>query len=79
MYVPTQVPSDPKAIPQFLMSELRRISEGTATPFTQLDVLHKAPDKPRDGMVAFADGTDWDPGSGAGFYGYRAGVWRILE
>jgi hypothetical protein len=25
-----------------------------------------------------ADGTSWNPGSGGGFYGYRAGAWRFL-
>lgn len=78
MYVPRQVPADVKALPQFLIQELRRISQGTSTSFVQLDMLHKAPDKPRDGMVVLADGVDWDPASGAGYYGYRAGAWRFL-
>lgn len=78
MYIPTQVPADIKALPQYLMQELRRISQGTATPFMQLDRLHKAPDKPKDGMVALADGADWNPGSGAGYYGYLAGSWHLL-
>ena len=79
MYIPTNVPSNPAELPGFLLQELRRISQGTATSYLQLDVLHKAPAKPRDGMVVLADGTDWNPGSGAGFYGYRASTWRFLE
>lgn len=78
MYIPTQVPSDPKALVEFLTQELRRISQGTSTSVVQLDMLHAAPKKPRDGMVALADGVDWDPGSGAGYYGFRAGSWRFL-
>lgn len=34
---------------------------------------------PRDGMIKLADGTNWDPGQGAGFYGYRAGGWHKLD
>jgi len=26
------------------------------------------PGKPRDGNIVYADGTNWDPGSGAGLY-----------
>ena len=37
-----------------------------------------APLKPRDGNVAFADGTNWNPGSGKGFYGYYSGAWHFL-
>ena len=31
-----------------------------------------------EGLVAFADGDSWDPGSGAGLYEYRGGAWRKL-
>jgi hypothetical protein len=47
-------------------------------PFMLLQELHVAPDKPREGMIALADGTNWDPGDGSGFYGYRDGAWHIL-
>jgi hypothetical protein len=33
-----------------------------------LQVLHAAPDKFLPGMVVYADGSDWDPGSGEGLY-----------
>ena len=41
-------------------------------------ILHVEPDKPRDGDLVYADGTDWDPGAGEGFYGYENGVWVKL-
>ena len=44
----------------------------------QLDTTTVAPTKPREGMFRLADGVSWNPGSGSGFYGYRAGVWRFL-
>lgn len=37
-----------------------------------------APDKLREGMLAYADGANWNPGSGAGIYQYRSGVWNKL-
>lgn len=77
-YQPLNVPEDSKDIPGFLRGELRRMMAATATPYLQLDVYHKAPDKPREGMIVCADGTDWDPGSGAGFYGFLGGAWVAL-
>lgn len=78
-YNPNQVPDDPAAIPMFLYEELayiaaqiRLLADG------QIDVTHVAPDKPRDGMLRNADGTDWNPGSGAGLYRYGGGVWNFL-
>ena len=77
-YQPLGVPDDPKAIPGFLQGELRRLMKASATPYLQLDVYHKAPDKPREGMIICADGSDWNPGAGAGFYGFSGGVWNSL-
>lgn len=39
-----------------------------------------APDKPENGRLYFADGSDWDPGSGRGCYMYDAVAvsWRLL-
>ncbi len=36
------------------------------------------PAKPRDGQIAYADGTNWDPGSGEGVYAFFNGVWNLL-
>lgn len=43
-----------------------------------LQVMHVEPAKPRNGMIVLADGTNWNPGSGAGFYGRSAGSWVKL-
>lgn len=37
-----------------------------------------APFRPRQGMLAWADGVAWNPGAGAGTYEYRAGAWFKL-
>jgi hypothetical protein len=61
--------------------ELQRISQATygAVPFLQFSPLAAAPDKPREGMVAYANGTNWNPGgTGAGLYVYVSGAWAKL-
>ena len=80
MYRAGTVPNDARQLPEFLDQELRNIERGVREPvFTmQLSVLHKEPARLQDGLIVLADGTDWNPGSGAGFYGYSAGAWRFL-
>jgi len=64
---------------EYIRLELERIVEGfTEQEFVQLTQLTVAPTKPREGMVVYADGTSWDPGSGEGYYGYYAGSWAKL-
>lgn len=77
-YIPMQVPNDPAQLPGFLLQELQNIARSTDSSIAQLAELNKAPDKPRAGMIALADGINWNPGSGSGFYGYRAGGWKFL-
>jgi hypothetical protein len=69
-YRPGEVPNDPAKLPDFLRRELASVqrSGNRADPFAELDVLHAAPDKVRAGMVVYADGTNWNPGSGEGIY-----------
>lgn len=70
-YVPTGQPIE---------RELQSIAEALQTPNAALFLtpLALAPLKPREGMVVMANGSTWNPGSGAGIYGYRAGAWRFL-
>jgi hypothetical protein len=44
----------------------------------ELPVLNAPPSKLKDPMVAVADGTNWNPGSGAGIYAYLSGGWVKL-
>ena len=60
----------------WLMEEFRKLANVLrAVDGTRLTLieLHQAPTKPRDGEIYFADGTDWDPGSGRGLYYYDGG------
>ena len=76
-YQPGAIPAD---APAWLVKELQTIAQAWSQtqPCLLLDTLYAAPKKPREGMVVKADGTTWNPGSGAGFYGYRASAWRFL-
>lgn len=42
-------------------------------------VSKEPPERPRDYMIRFADGTNWNPGAGAGLYFYKGGVWWDLS
>jgi hypothetical protein len=59
-----------------VLDELRRI----ANAFRQFSapLLTAAPTRPSNGAIVYADGTEWDPGSGEGFYGYEDGAWVKL-
>lgn len=80
MYVPNNVPTNPAEIPAWLSQELLNIQKALngPFPFVQLQKLYVAPSKIFEGMVVLADGTRWNPGSGAGYYGYRDGSWKLL-
>lgn len=43
-----------------------------------IPILAVAPEKPYEGMLVGADGTNWDPGSGRGAYEYINGGWAKL-
>jgi hypothetical protein len=51
-----------------------------AQPEVRLKVLHAEPQRTFPGMQVYADGTDWNPGSGEGVYVRNAAnaAWRYL-
>lgn len=44
----------------------------------RIPVLTAEPSSAVDGEFAYADGSSWNPGAGAGFYGRQAGAWVKL-
>lgn len=82
MYQPKFPPfnADLKGLVDYVHSELQAVSQSQyeAPDFILLKVLHREPLRPRDGMLAEADGVNWDPGSGAGTYMRRSGAWVKL-
>lgn len=70
----------PEAVAEWVDKELQEVERSMRMfDYLQLAVLGSSPSKPRDGMVVYADSVGWNPGSGAGFYGYRASAWRKLD
>lgn len=63
----------------YLRQELEAIAQTIPAPdFLQLTKLTVEPTKPRDGLTVYADGTEWDPGSGEGVYTYYGSAWHKL-
>jgi hypothetical protein len=65
----------------YVQTELQQLSialQTMQTPQVILAELHSVPERPRDGMVVFADGTNWNPGSGRGVYAYSSSAWVKL-
>lgn len=80
IYKPSNVPNDPRALPQFLRNEfasIKRASEA-GEPITRRRVLHAEPAKSQDGDEVEADGVNWNPGSGRGKYVKRNGAWAFV-
>lgn len=75
MYSPGRVQS------QDVQAELEAVSRETETPtviYLKLTQLNAAIAKPEDGMLVYADGTNWNPGSGEGIYAYYNSTWNKL-
>lgn len=70
IYAPGVVPGNPDQLPEFLRRELTSLERSMHQPDTylELEVLGTAPMRFRPGMIVFADGVDWNPGSGEGLY-----------
>lgn len=75
-------PGNPPNGDRWLREEFERIADAlqSPVPMLSLDVSYKAPDRlPTDRVpIVFADGTKWNPGSGAGVYAYYSGAWHLL-
>lgn len=81
MYTPQPLnPSSLPALVESLQQELQRLALTLAQPadYAALRTLYAEPGRVFEGMVVKADGTTWDPGSGAGVYAYVGGAWVKL-
>lgn len=78
-YFPNPPPVDEKELGNYLYNELQRISESLKYPEVSLinfETLHASPSKPREGFVAYADGTDWQASEGLWYY--NGSTWTKL-
>jgi hypothetical protein len=77
-YIPT-FPGE-NITPSWLYDELQRIGVEMQRPdVLTFTVLHVEPARPFEGMLACADGVDWNPAAaGAGLHQYIGGGWDKL-
>lgn len=82
MAQPYKVSNVPQEYDQaWLVEELQRVSNAIVeleTPQVLLTPQHVAPTKYKEGMVVYADGTDWNPGHGGGLYERNSVGWTPL-
>lgn len=82
MYEPTAIPADaPRGLRSWLAAQLRQIADTLASPTVSVihfDALAAEPERYSDGDVVRADGSNWNPGSGAGLYLRQGGAWVKL-
>lgn len=78
-YAPGIPPDNAAEMRRFLLEELQKISAAiSALAAGHLDKVNVAPVKPRAGDIRYADGTNWNPGLGAGIYYYSGAAWVLL-
>ena len=66
---PGPLPLDEKDLGVYIVTELKRLGN-TILNQTHLraERIHVEPKRPRGGDIVYADGTNWNPGSGEGIY-----------
>lgn len=76
---PNPAPVSSEELPDYLYNELNRLGEIIFNLDTfRLEETNVEPGKSRDGDIRYADGTNWNPGSGTGIYAYIGGSWSKL-
>ena len=65
---------------RWVEDELRAVEDAQAeTQELDLREVFREPERPRNGMIVQADGTQWNPGQGRGVYAYLNGAWVKLS
>ena len=83
-YEPSIFPGQTREETEELVLWLREEFVRLATSLTdredrlRLQKLSVEPERPREGDVVYADGTNWNPGSGSGVYVRGASSWTKL-
>jgi hypothetical protein len=61
-----------------MLAKLERGSYEPEVGSVRLTPLAAAPARTYDGLTVMADGTNWNPGGGAGVYTYYGAAWNRL-
>lgn len=81
MYQPGNISeTNVQALAQSLRLELEKLALQLSQPtdYMALNTLYAAPKRVFDGQIVKADGTQWNPGSGAGVYVRIGAAWSKL-
>lgn len=63
---------------KWVKDELDKVSSAIASLEGFYKVNHEPPIRYFVGLVQYADGTDWNPGSGEGLYIYKSTGWTFI-
>ena len=78
---PSTAPTSPTEFRIWILDEFRHLSDTLSELETDAVLLKEwnaEPVKLYNGLVVYADGTNWNPGSGRGVYAYENGTWKLL-
>jgi len=68
-YAPGPLPLEQEDLGLYVVTELKRLADIVLNQaIFRLERTHVEPERPRGGDVRYADGTNWNPGSGEGIY-----------
>lgn len=69
-WFPSTIPADVQAAIRAIAADLQLLKRGLedSSSYGYLEYLHEEPEVYFAGMEVLADGTNWNPGSGAGKY-----------
>ena len=75
-----QTPQTTEEVVEYLQRVMPQIAEGLRLfDDSLLNKTHVEPDKREAGMVRYADGSDWNPGEGEGYYFHDGSAWGKFQ
>ena len=64
-YVPNPVPANSEDLPRYIFEELTKLQGALQeNPIAFIEEKNVAPSRVKQGDIAYADGTNWNPGQG---------------
>jgi len=77
------IPTVPEKYDSVYFSKLLRDMQNAVAEireqFIYIEEVNAVIAKPRNGIIVYADGTNWDPGQGRGLYQYQNGAWVLIQ
>ena len=78
-WTPNPAPASNDKLSDYLFHELNRLSDVIFNiDVMRLEQTNQTVDKPRDGDIRYADGTNWNPGQGQNLYYYDGATWQAF-